>query len=68
MSLKASITHDLEEMKAKGFGGAVLIDAGGAARTAMPKCRTARIFFRLHGVSFTNTRCAKPTGSAWKSA
>jgi hypothetical protein len=25
-----SITHDLEEMKAKGFGGAVLIDAGGA--------------------------------------
>ena len=29
---KASITHDLEEMKAKGFGGAVLIDAGGAAQ------------------------------------
>ena len=27
---KQSITHDLEEMKAKGFGGAVLIDAGGA--------------------------------------
>ena len=27
---KASITHDLEQMKAKGFGGAVLIDAGGA--------------------------------------
>jgi hypothetical protein len=27
---KESITHDLEEMKAKGFGGAVLIDAGGA--------------------------------------
>jgi len=25
-----SITHDLEEMKAKGFGGAVLIDANGA--------------------------------------
>jgi hypothetical protein len=25
-----SITRDLEEMKAKGFGGAVLIDAGGA--------------------------------------
>jgi len=29
---KASITHDLEEMKAKGFGGAVIIDAGGAAQ------------------------------------
>jgi hypothetical protein len=27
---KESITRDLEEMKAKGFGGAVLIDAGGA--------------------------------------
>ena len=27
---RASITHDLEEMKAKGFGGAVLFDAGGA--------------------------------------
>ncbi len=29
---KASITRDLEEMKAKGFGGAVLIDAGGASQ------------------------------------
>jgi len=27
---KASITHDLEEMKAKGFGGAVMMDANGA--------------------------------------
>ncbi len=27
---KESITRDLEEMKAKGFGGAVIIDAGGA--------------------------------------
>ena len=27
---KAAITHDLEEMKAKGFGGAVILDAGGA--------------------------------------
>jgi hypothetical protein len=29
---KASITKDLEEMKAKGFGGAVIIDAGGASQ------------------------------------
>jgi hypothetical protein len=28
-----SITHDLEEMKAKGFGGAVLIDANGAEQS-----------------------------------
>ena len=26
----ATITHDLEEMKAKGYGGALLVDAGGA--------------------------------------
>ena len=29
---KASITHDLEQMQAKGFGGAVIIDAGGASQ------------------------------------
>ena len=29
---KASITHDLEQMKAKGFGGAVIFDANGAAQ------------------------------------
>ena len=27
---KATITHDLEQMKAKGFGGALLVDANGA--------------------------------------
>lgn len=27
---KATITHDLEEMKSKGFGGALLVDANGA--------------------------------------
>ena len=29
---RESITRDLEQMKAKGFGGAVLIDAGGASQ------------------------------------
>jgi hypothetical protein len=29
---KEAITHDLEEMKAKGFGGAVIVDAGGASQ------------------------------------
>ncbi len=28
----ATITHDLEEMKAKGFGGALLVDGNGAAQ------------------------------------
>ena len=29
---KATITHDLEEMEAKGIGGALLVDAGGASQ------------------------------------
>ena len=29
---KASITHDLQQMQAKGFGGAVIFDAGGASQ------------------------------------
>ena len=29
---KASITRDLEQMQAKGFGGAVILDAGGASQ------------------------------------
>ena len=29
---KAAITRDLEEMKAKGFGGALLCDGGGASQ------------------------------------
>ena len=29
---KAAITRDLEEMKAKGFGGALICDAGGATQ------------------------------------
>ncbi len=29
---KPTITHDLEEMKAKGFGGALLVDANGAGQ------------------------------------
>ncbi len=29
---KAAITHDLEQMKAKGFGGAVIVDADGSSQ------------------------------------
>ena len=32
---RASITRDLEGMKAKGFGGAILFDAGGAKQAYM---------------------------------
>jgi len=42
---KASITRDLEQMKAKGFGGAVLIDAGGADQEGNGKVPHGPTFF-----------------------
>ena len=63
----AAITRDLEEMKAKGFGGAVLIDAGGASagrqrqRAARPDFFHARVARALQARA-----CAKPTGLAWR--
>ena len=63
---KESITHDLEQMKAKGFGGAVIIDAGGADQWGNAQVRTVRRFSRPNGASFTNTRCARPTALASK--
>lgn len=42
---KASITHDLEQMKAKGFGGAVLIDAGGADQSGNAQVPHGPTFF-----------------------
>ena len=42
---KVSITRDLEEMKAKGFGGAVIIDAGGAAQEGNDNVSHGPTFF-----------------------
>jgi len=42
---KASITHDLEQMKAKGFGGAVLLDADGASQEGNAKVPHGPTFF-----------------------
>jgi hypothetical protein len=42
---KQSITHDLEEMKAKGFGGAVIIDAGGAEQEGNARVPHGPTFF-----------------------
>ena len=42
---KVSITRDLEQMKAKGFGGAVLIDAGGADQEGNGKVPHGPTFF-----------------------
>ena len=42
---KESITHDLTEMKAKGFGGAVIFDAGGAQQEGNGKVPHGATFF-----------------------
>ena len=42
---RKSITHDLEAMKAKGFGGAVIVDAGGAAQDGNQEVPHGPTFF-----------------------
>jgi hypothetical protein len=42
---KAAITRDLEEMKAKGFGGALICDAGGAEQDGNDKVPHGPTFF-----------------------
>ena len=42
---KASITRDLEEMKAKGFGGALICDAGGAEQDGNAQVPHGPTFF-----------------------
>jgi hypothetical protein len=42
---KAAITRDLEEMKAKGFGGALICDAGGADQDGNDKVPHGPTFF-----------------------
>ena len=64
---KAAITRDLEEMKAKGFGGALICDAGGAEQDGNDRVpHGPDLFHRRNGASCTSTPCAKPTGSGWR--
>src|SRR5512143_892363 len=42
---KAAITRDLEEMKAKGFGGALICDAGGAEQDGNDRVPHGPTFF-----------------------
>lgn len=58
-----AITRDLEEMKTKGFGGAVIIDANGAAQEGNSPVPHGPAFFRRSGGLFTNTRWPWPIGS-----
>ena len=56
---KASITQDLEQMKAKGFAGAVLIDAGGANQDGNDPVPHGPTFLRPNGASYTNIHCTR---------
>src|SRR5204862_3603290 len=44
MATKASITQDLEQMKAKGYGGASLVDAGSSNYTVAHKTPAGPVF------------------------
>lgn len=44
MATKASITRDLEEMKAKGYGGASIVDAGSSSYTVARKTAPGPVF------------------------
>lgn len=64
---KATITHDLEEMKAKGFGGVLLVDANGSNQNGnrnVPPVPPSEV---PPGLTSTPTPCAKPIVSASKS-
>ena len=63
-----SITRDLEQMQAKGFGGAVLLDADGSSQDGNARAPHGPTFFSPSGAGSTNTRCARLDGWGWKSA
>jgi len=65
---KAAITRDLEGMREKGFGGAILCDANGAEQGGTHRFRTGQTSPRRLGASSIGTRCARRTGWGWRSA
>src|SRR5690606_8052433 len=44
MATKESITRDLEEMKAKGYGGASIVDAGSSCYDVAHKTKAGTVF------------------------
>src|SRR5258705_5898973 len=44
MATKESITRDLEQMKAKGYGGASIVDAGSSSYTVAAKTKAGPVF------------------------
>ena len=58
---KAAITRDLEEMKAKGFGGALICDADGVEPGWQRACAARPdLSVRASGASCSSTRFARP--------
>jgi hypothetical protein len=62
----AAITRGSEEMKAKGFGGALICDAGVPSRMDNARVPHGPTNFTPDGGSFTGIHCAKPTAWDWK--
>ena len=44
MATKESITRDLEQMKANGYGGASIVDAGSSNYTVAKKTKAGPVF------------------------
>mgnify|MGYP000293735057 CR=1 FL=1 len=56
MATKESITRDLEEMKAKGYGSATLIDAGSSSYEIATKTAHGPVFMSPVGWVYINMR------------
>src|SRR5258708_20194178 len=57
---KAAITRDLEQMKAKGFGGALICDAGGATQDGNAPVPHGPTFFSPQWRELSKNALRKP--------
>lgn len=62
----ASITRDLEEMKAKGFGGALICTLVARARMETRRCPQDRSSCPRSGANFTAIRSERLRAWVWK--
>ena len=61
-----AITRDLEEMKAKGFGGALICDADGSSQDGNARAPHGPLSSRHLGGRSSGIPCTRRIGSAWK--
>ena len=60
---KEAITRDLEEMKAKGFNGALIFDADGSSQRGNARSPPGRSSAARNGPSCSCTPARRPSGS-----